>query len=107
MLAVFVVQGVGVLLMNETSSTVPGALAYLRPQLRLPAALLSPVLLVAPLLIAAWALAGFYGSLGPAFAAGVRVVHGRGLAHTAWEYWLGVIALSLLALAGAVIRRPK
>lgn len=224
MLAVFAAQGVGVLLMNETGSPVPGALASLRPQLRLPASLRSPVLLVAPLLIAAWALAGFYGSLGPALvralmaskapllgglailtfagsgaltvlllhaqgarrmtilgagalavgvgltllalvwgsagtfflgtalagagfgagfqgairsivplasaheragvlsvlflisylamglpavAAGARVVYGRGLANTAWEYGLGVIALSLLALAGVAIRRPK
>ncbi|HEY3252867.1 MAG TPA: MFS transporter, partial [Polyangiaceae bacterium] len=66
MLGVFALQGVGVLLMTETSSPSPGALASLRPQLRLPALLRTPVLLAAPLLIASWALAGFYGSLGPA-----------------------------------------
>jgi len=223
MLGAFIGQGVGVLLMAETTVPSPGALASLRPQLRLPATLRAPVLLAAPLLIAAWALAGFYGSLGPALvrtlvgtkspllgglailafagsgavtvlllraqsarrmtllgaswlaagvaltllalaagsaatffvgtalagagfgagfqgalrtvvplaaaseragvlsvlflisylamglpavAAGVRVVHGPGLVHTAWEYGAAVIVLSLMALGGAVVRRP-
>jgi MFS family permease len=62
---VFVVQALGVLGMAETSPTRPGALASLRPRFRLPVPARRPMLLAAPALVAAWALAGFYGSLGP------------------------------------------
>src|SRR6266705_1217506 len=42
-----------------------GAMASLRPRFGLPAATRQPILIAAPVLIAVWALAGFYGSLGP------------------------------------------
>jgi hypothetical protein len=90
MLAVFALQGVGVWLMAETSASVPGALASLRPQLRLPASLRPAVLRAAPLLIAAWALAGFYGSLGPALV--------RTLVGAKSPLWGG---LAILAFAGS------
>jgi hypothetical protein len=64
--AVFVLQAVGVILMAETVSTRAGAVASLRPQFSLPAAARAPMLIAAPVVVAAWSLAGFYGSLIPA-----------------------------------------
>ncbi len=63
--AIFVAQVVGVLLMPESIPPRTGAMASLRPQFSLPAATRQPILVVAPVLIAVWALAGFYGSLAP------------------------------------------
>ncbi|MEP7041991.1 MAG: MFS transporter [Dokdonella sp.] len=62
---VLVFQGIGVVLMAETISPRRGALASLKPQFKLPAATREPLLLAIPILVASWALAGFYGSLGP------------------------------------------
>jgi MFS family permease len=63
--AIFVLQGIGVLFMAESISPRSGALASLKPQFRLPIATRGPMLLAVPALAATWALAGFYGSLGP------------------------------------------
>ena len=63
---IFIVQGIGVLLMPESVASRSGALASLKPQFRLPAAARSAMLVAVPALVAAWALAGFYASLGPA-----------------------------------------
>jgi len=68
LIAVFVVQGVAVVRMPETVSRKPGARAALRPELAVPSGLRGPALAAAPILFAVWALAGFYGSLGPALA---------------------------------------
>ena len=61
----FLGQLVGVLLMPETVTRQAGAFASLRPQIGVPPALRRPLLLVVPALVGAWALAGFYGALGP------------------------------------------
>ena len=63
--AIFVAQVIGVVLMPESMPPRAGAMASLRPQFSLPAATRQPTLVAAPVLIAVWALAGFYGSLGP------------------------------------------
>jgi MFS family permease len=63
---VFLVQAVGVVLMPETTPARPGALASLRPELGLPLAARRAMLTATPVLFAAWALGGFYLSLGPA-----------------------------------------
>ncbi|HEX4327678.1 MAG TPA: MFS transporter [Burkholderiales bacterium] len=63
---VFLLQMVGVIFMTETVTRRPGAVASLKPQLNLPAAARKPMLLAAPMLVAAWAMAGFYASLVPA-----------------------------------------
>lgn len=63
--AIFVVQGVGVFLMSETNAPRPGAMASLKPQFCLPAAARRPLLVATPILVAIWALVGFYASLGP------------------------------------------
>jgi predicted MFS family arabinose efflux permease len=68
---IFVVQGIGVALMTDTIAPASGALASLKPQLNLPAAVRGPLLLALPILVASWALAGFYGSLGPMLVRGM------------------------------------
>ena len=68
LVGVFAIQGVAVIRMPETVSRKPGARAALRPELAVPSGLRGPVLAAAPILFAVWALAGFYGSLGPALA---------------------------------------
>ena len=69
LLGALVAQAVGVLGMRETAPSRPGALRSLVPDIRLPRAVRSEVAIAAPVLFAVWALAGFYGSLGPALAA--------------------------------------
>jgi len=91
--AVFVAQAIAVVWMPETVTRRSGALASLRPQLRLPPALRPALLVAAPALVAAWALAGFYGSLGPAMLR--RLAGSSSLA-------LGGIALFVLAASGAL-----
>ncbi|WP_247657978.1 MFS transporter [Micromonospora sp. U56] len=66
LLGILLVQGVGVVLMRETVTPMKGALQSLRPEIALPRAVRGPLLVVAPVLFAVWALAGFFGALGPA-----------------------------------------
>jgi predicted MFS family arabinose efflux permease len=63
--AVLVVQGFGVIFVPETSPRSPRALHSLIPQLQIPQQTRRALLAAAPVLFAVWALAGFYGSLGP------------------------------------------
>lgn len=93
LLSVFVVQGVGVALMRETSSPRPGALASLRIQLALPRAVRRPFLLAMPALVAVWALAGLYGALGPSL---VHLLIGHN------SFVLGGLSLFTLAASGAI-----
>jgi MFS family permease len=93
LIAVFLLQAVGVALMRETATPKAGALQSLRPQLAVPAGARRPLLFVAPALVAVWALAGFYGSLGPTVA---RVVTGSN------SIVLGGLTLFTLAGAAAV-----
>lgn len=91
--AVFVLQAIGVGFMAEMSAPRPGAMASLRLQFALPATVRRPMLAAAPALIAAWSLAGLYGSLGPTL---VRLMVGR------TSFVLGGLALFVLAASGAV-----
>jgi MFS family permease len=93
LIALFVLQGIGVALMRETSGGQAGVAASLRPQFGVPAAARRPLLLAAPVLVAAWSLAGFYGSVGPAV---VREVVGSN------SLLLGGAALFVLAGSGGV-----
>ena len=68
---VFVLQGICIASMADTIAPAPGALASLKPRLNLPAAVRGPFVLALPVLIAGWALAGFYGSLGPMLVRGM------------------------------------
>ncbi|HWE38880.1 MAG TPA: hypothetical protein VG406_20190, partial [Isosphaeraceae bacterium] len=89
-LAILVLQWVGVAVMPESATPKAGALASLRPQIGLPAAARRPMLIAVPALVAVWSLAGFYGSLGPTLA---RLVVGSD------SVVLG--GLAMLALAGS------
>jgi MFS family permease len=91
--AIFVLQIAGLAVMPETVTPRPGALASLRPQLRLPPQLRAAMLVAAPALIAAWALVGFYGALGPALLR--HLLATRSLA-------VGGVALFVLAVSGAL-----
>jgi MFS family permease len=91
--AAFVAQLVGIYAMPETVTRTPGALASMRPRLRVPARMRGAVLLAVPALVGAWALAGFYGSLGPTLV--------RKLAASTSPA-LGGIALFVLAAAGSM-----
>jgi len=93
LLLAFVVQATGIVLMAEPSRPRPGALASLRPQFGVPADLRSPLLVATPLLIASWALVGFYGSLGPAL---LKRLFGTG------SVLLGGLTLFVMASSGAL-----
>jgi predicted MFS family arabinose efflux permease len=93
LLAILVLQAIGVGLMSESAPRKAGALAALRPQFGLPPAARRPLLLAAPALVAVWALAGFYGSLGPTL---VRLVTGSN------SFVLGGLALAVLAASGSL-----
>lgn len=93
LLGVVVLQGLGVLVMTETAGLRDGALASLWPRFGFPVATRRPLLVATPALIAAWALAGFYGSLGPSL---VHVITGSDSA------FLGGLALFVLAGVGAM-----
>ena len=65
LLAVFAAAAAAVLAVPETVPYDPGWRRALRPRVGVPAGARSTFLLVGPLIGAAWALAGFYLSLGP------------------------------------------
>lgn len=90
LLGVFVLQAAGVARLRETAARTPGALASMRPDIRLPRAARGAVAVATPVLFAVWALAGFYGSLGPAIT--------RTLVHSDSVVFGG---LSLAVLAGS------
>ncbi|MEU3619032.1 MFS transporter [Streptomyces sp. NPDC006872] len=96
LLAVFVAQAIAVTSIDETVTRAPGALASLVPEIKLPSTVRGAVLAVAPVIFAVWALAGFYGSLGPAL---LRTLVGS----TSAVYGgLGLFVLAIVA-AGSVL----
>ena len=90
---IFVLQGIGVVLMAETSTPIGGAVASLRPRFAMPRAVRRPMLVAAPAPVAVWALAGLYGSLGPAV---VRLITGSN------SFVLAGLALFTLAGSGVL-----
>jgi MFS family permease len=92
LLGILAAQTLGVALLAETATRRPGALASLRPRFQLPRPVRRPLLVAVPALVAAWALAGFYGSLGPALIAT--------LSHST-SVFLGGLGLFVLAGSGA------
>jgi len=95
---VFLLQGLGVLLMAETVATRPGARASLRPTVRTPAATRRALAVAVPALLAGWSIAGLYGALGPAIVRQLShstsvVAGGASLAVVAGTAALGVYLL--------------
>ncbi|WP_079179015.1 MFS transporter [Streptomyces humi] len=99
LLAVFAAQAVAIALIDETVTRERGALASLVPEIRLPRAVRGAVLATAPVMFAVWALAGFYGSLGPAL---VRTLVGS----TSAVYGgLGLFVLAIVAASSVLALR--
>jgi MFS family permease len=92
LLVILLIQGVGIVLMRETVTPMKGALQSLRPEIKLPRAVRGPVLIVAPVLFAVWALAGFFSALGPALV--------RALMYT--SIVAGGLAVFVFALFGSI-----
>jgi predicted MFS family arabinose efflux permease len=88
-----VLAAVVVALMPETSLRLPGALASLRPRVAMPEYLRADIVPVVPAMIAGWALAGMYLSLGPSVAAELLGLHNR---------LVGGVVVMLLAGTGAL-----
>jgi MFS family permease len=101
LLAVFILQAVGVALLRETVQPVRGALGNLIPQFALPRQVRRSVAIAAPVLFAVWALAGFYGSLGPALTR--TLVHSNAAVYGGLSLFIlaGVAAASVLVLHNA------
>ena len=90
---VIVLQAAGVALMRETVNPKPGAIASLRPEIRLPRTLRGPVLTAVPVLFAVWSLAGLYFALGPSL---VHALTGSG------DVVLGSLSLFMLTLTAVL-----
>jgi predicted MFS family arabinose efflux permease len=69
LLAAFAVCVLVVLAVPESGTRHPGALASLRPRVRVPREARTTFVVAAPALVAVWALGGLYLSLGPSLAA--------------------------------------
>lgn len=100
LIVVFTAQAYGIARLPETGRRSPGLRAALRPRIAVPAPARATFLAVSPVLFAVWALAGFYGSLGPALTrelahSGSVALGGLGLFILA-----GVASLSTIALRG-------
>jgi len=104
LLTVLAVQAVGVFLTRETVTRTDGALAALVPDVRLPRGVRGAVLMVAPVLFAVWALAGFYASLGPALVRSIAGSHSIVLGGLSLFVLAGSAALSVLVLRAAEAR---
>jgi MFS family permease len=90
--------------MPETEPRRPGALAALRPDITLPGHVRPAMRLATPVLFAVWALAGLYGSLGPAL---VRASLGSAsvvLGGLSLFVLAGTAAVSILLLRGLAAR---
>jgi MFS family permease len=90
---IFLLQGLGVALTAESVSPRAGVIASLKPQFNLPRATREPLLLALPVLVAVWALAGFYGALSPMLVRGMMGSNSP---------LLGGLALFVLASSGGV-----
>ncbi len=93
LLAILAAQAVAAFFLPETVDRRPGALASMKPRLAVPARARVTLWQVLPVNTAAWALGGFYASLGPSLA---RIVTGL---HSAL---LGGAVVAALVLSGAV-----
>lgn len=103
--ALFIAQGLALLFMEETLPPRAGALASLRPQLRLPVRTRAPLLRAAPAIVAAWSVAGFFAALGPAMVRNVLGVESSLLAGLAVFVFAGSGAAAVLLLGRQEPRR--
>lgn len=90
---VLAMQCAAVILLPESGTPRPGAWASLRPRLRVPPSARAALPFAVPVLVAVWAIAGFYASLGPSL---VGQVFG------ADPSLYGGVALFILSVSGAL-----
>jgi hypothetical protein len=90
---VFIVQALGLVFMTDSIAPRGGVWKSLKPQLSLPRATREPLLLATPVLVAVWALAGFYGALSPMLVKGMLGVN---------TPLIGGLALFVLAACGGL-----
>ncbi|GAB2807943.1 MFS transporter [Actinoallomurus bryophytorum] len=104
LLVVFFLQAAGVTLLRETVRPEPGAIGSLVPRIALPRQVRRQVAIAAPVLFAVWALAGFYGSLGPALTG--TLVHSHSPLYGGLSLFVlaGVAAVAVLVLRNAPTR---
>ncbi|MBO0767912.1 MAG: MFS transporter [Solirubrobacterales bacterium] len=102
---VFALQAIGVFAISETSSRIPGAKAALMPTLALPQQVRGPVITATPILVAAWALGGFYASLGPDVAQAVAGSKSMILAGVVLFLLAGTASLAMLRFGHIEPRR--
>lgn len=93
LLAAMGAAAVVTVLLPETSPRRPGAVASLRPRAALPAHLRADIVPVVPVMVAGWALAGLFLSLGPSVAGQLLGLHSR---------LVGGVVVTLLAGTGAL-----
>jgi MFS family permease len=94
LLGASVAAAAGILAMPEPGTRRPGVLASLRPRVSVPRQARGTFAVAAPCLVAVWALAGLYQSLGPALA--VQVTGSRDLV------WGGLMVFLLTGVAAGV-----
>jgi len=92
LLVASLVAALGILTLPETSAGHPNVLASLRPSVGIPRHARTTFIRAIPVFAAAWALNGFYLSLGPSLAG--EVFHSRNL------LWGGLVVFVLTGLAG-------
>jgi MFS family permease len=104
LLGAFVISSLVAVAMPEPGVRRPGALNSLRPHVSVPCGVRAEFLIAVPALLAVWALAGFFLSLGPSLAA--LLLHSQNL------LWGGVLillftGLGAVASAGLGKREPS
>jgi predicted MFS family arabinose efflux permease len=97
LMGAFLAQATAVLAIPETSPRAPGALRAMRPVIALPHQVRGALAIAAPSLVAVWALAGFYGSLGPSLAGQIGHSHSTILGGASLFVLAGSGALTVLA----------
>jgi MFS family permease len=108
LIAIFLLQGLGIALMPEPGQRRAGAWLSLRPQLGTPATARDALRMALPMLVAGWALVGFYGSLGPSLlhrVFGLDASLGGGIALFLLAGSGGVAVLVLRALEAPLLLR--
>jgi hypothetical protein len=98
LVAVFTAQALLLRRVPETSPRRSGAWHSVRPTLRVPAEVRGRVIAAAPVLFAVWALAGFYGSLGPNLVSTLTGTESLVLGSTALFVLAGFAAFSVFVL---------
>jgi MFS family permease len=96
---VFLLAAVGTWVLPESSPRLPGAVASLRPRVEVPPLQRGPFLVALPCLVAAWALGGFYASLGPSLVANVFGIENHLVGG------LLILALNGTAVIGSLVLR--